>query len=93
MRRRHSPQLKAKAALEAMKGLRPVNEIAGELDVHPGLVTQWKKIATDGLPELFSKPDKNRKQDDEALTSRLYEEVGRLKIELDWLKKKSGQLR
>ena len=75
------------------EGLRPVNEIAGELDVHPGLVTQWKKIATDGLPELFSKPDKNGKQDGEYLTSRLYEEVGRLKMELDWLKKKSGQLR
>ena len=93
MRRRHSPQLKAKAALEAIKGLRPVNEIAGEFDVHPGLVTQWKKTATDGLPELFSKPDKNRKQDEDALTSRLYEEVGRLKVELDWLKKKSEQLR
>lgn len=93
MRRKHSPKLKAKAALEAMKGLRPVNEIAGELDVHPGLVTQWKKIATDGLPELFRKPDKKRKQNEDALTSRLYEEVGRLKIELDWLKKKSEQLR
>ena len=78
MRRKHSPQLKAKAALEAMKGLRPVNEIAGDFD---------------GLPELFSKPDKHRKRDDEALTSRLYEEVGRLKVELDWLKKKSEQLR
>lgn len=92
MRRKHSAKLKAKAALEAIKGLRPLNEIAGELDVHPGLVTQWKKIATDGLPELFSKPDKKRKQDDEALNSRLYEEVGRLKVELDWLKKRSGQL-
>ena len=93
MRRKHSPQLKAKAALEAIKGLRPINEIAGEFDVHPGLVTQWKKTATDGLPELFSKPDKNRKPDEDALTSRLYEEVGRLKVELDWLKKKSEQLR
>jgi putative transposase len=93
MRRKHSPQLKAKAALEAMKGLRPVNEIAGELDVHPGLVTQWKKVATEGLPELFIKPDTQRAQHDDALTSRLYEEVGRLKVELDWLKKKSEQLR
>lgn len=59
MRRRHSPQLKAKAALEAMKGLRPINEIARELYVHPGLVTQWKQIATDRLPKLFSKLDKN----------------------------------
>ena len=92
MRRKHSPQLKAKAALEAMKGLRPVNKIAGELDVHPGLGTQWKKVATDGPPELFTKPDTHQKQNDDALKSRLYEEVGRLKVELDWLKK-SEQLR
>ena len=93
MRRKHSPQLKAKAALEALKGIRPINEIASELDVHPGLVTQWKKIATDGFPGLFANPQAQPKQSDEALTSRLYEEVGRLKIELDWLKKKSKQLR
>lgn len=93
MRRKHSAQLKAKAALEALKGLRPINEIASELDIHPGLVTQWKKVAIDGLPELFTKPNHKRKQNDDALTSRLYEEVGRLKVELDWLKKKSEQLR
>ena len=56
MRRKHSAKLKAKAALEALKGLRPVNEIASDLDVHPGLVTQWKKRAREGLPELFSSP-------------------------------------
>lgn len=91
MRRKHPPQLKAKAALEALRGLRPINEIASELDVHPGLVTAWKKVAADGLPDLFTKPDSKAKQDTEALTSRLYEEVGRLKVELDWLKKKSGR--
>ena len=94
MRRRHSAQLKAKAALEALKGLRPINEIASELDVNPGMVTAWKKVATDGLPELFAKPaDIRAKNDAEALTARLYEEVGRLKVELDWLKKKSERLR
>lgn len=90
MRRKHPPQLKAKAAIEALKGLRPVNEIAGDLEVHPGLVTQWKRVALEGLPELFAKPRK--KDDSEALATRLYEEIGRLKVELDWLKKKSERL-
>lgn len=90
MRRKHSAQLKAKAALEALKGLRPVNEIAGDLDVHPGLITQWKKIAREGLPELFSAPKKKAEESD--LAPRLYEEIGRLKMELDWLKKKSEEL-
>lgn len=93
MRRKHSPQLKAKAALEALKGLRTINEIASDLEVHPGLVTQWKKAAAEGLPEIFSKPEKANKKNDEALLAKLYEEVGRLKIELDWLKKKSERIR
>lgn len=90
MRRRHSAQLKAKAALEALKGLRPVNEIASDLDVHPGLITQWKKRAREGLPEIFSSPKKKAESSD--ITPRLFEEIGRLKMELDWLKKKSEEL-
>ena len=93
MRRKHSPQLKAKAALEALKGLRTTNEIASELEVHPTMVTQWKKIAAEGLPELFGRSEKVDRKNDEALLARLYEEVGRLKVELDWLKKKSERLR
>lgn len=90
MRRKHSPQLKAKAALEALKGLRSVNEIASDLDVHPGQVTQWKKKARDGLPEIFS--SRKKKAESSDITPRLYEEIGRLKVELDWLKKKSEEL-
>lgn len=67
MRRKHSPQLKAKAAVEGLKCLRTINEIASELEVHPSLVTQWKKIAAESPPELFSKPEKADKKGDEAL--------------------------
>ena len=91
MRRKHSPQLKAKAALEALRGLRPVNEIAGEYEVHPSQVTQWKKQAKDSLPEIFRRPTK-RKSEAEDLTPKLCEEIGRLKMEVDWLKKKSAEL-
>jgi transposase-like protein len=91
MRNRRSPEFKAKVALEALKERRSINEIAGEMEVHPVQVSQWKKIAGDGLAELFSKPRKNDAS--EALVSRLYQEIGQLKVELDWLKKKSGQLR
>ena len=92
MRRRHSPQLKAKAALEALKGLRPVNEIAGDYEVHPSQLTGWKKQAKEGLPGVFKDAKSKKNTDGEALNSKLYEEIGRLKMELDWLKKKSAEL-
>lgn len=91
MRRKHSPQLKAKAALEALRGLRPVNEIAGEYEVHPSQLTRWKKQVKDSLPGIFRNSSK-KKSEAEDLTPKLYEEIGRLKMEVDWLKKKSAEL-
>lgn len=89
-RRSHGAGIKAKAALEALKERKPINEIAGELGVHPGQITQWKKIASDGLPSLFSRSNKRAETAQKALMARLYQEIGQLKIELDWVKKKSG---
>lgn len=90
-RRRHSAETKAKAALEALRGLRTVNEIASEYGVHPNQVTQWKKQAVAGLSEVFSNRRAGEEQAESALRDRLYEEIGRLKFELDWLKKKLGR--
>jgi transposase-like protein len=90
IRNRRSPEFKAKVALEALKERRTVNEIASEMEVHPVQVSQWKKLATDGLFELFAKP-KKAEGAYETLTSRLYQEIGQLKVELDWLKKKSAK--
>ena len=90
-RRQFSPEFKAKAALEAIKGQRTLNEIAGDLEIHPIQLGTWKRVAIDGLSEVFS-ANRAKSGGDDALISALYQEIGQLKMELDWLKKKSGRL-
>lgn len=91
-RKRYSAELKAKVALEAIKGQKTTNEIAAEYGVHPSQIAQWKKQALDELPQIFSSGRSEQKRSEEALTDTLYQEIGHLKVQLDWLKKKSGQL-
>jgi putative transposase len=91
-RKRYSAQIKAKVALEAIKGQKTTNEIAAEYGVHPSQIAQWKKQALDELPQIFSSGRSEHKGGEEALTATLYQEIGHLKVQLDWLKKKSGQL-
>ena len=92
-RKRYSSDFKAKIALEAIRGNKTANEIAAEYGVHPSQIVQWKKQALDGLPSLFSLQSSGQEKDKEDLTAALYQQIGQLKVELDWLKKKSGQLR
>jgi len=89
-RRRRSAALKAKVALEAIRGERTTNELAGLYGVHPSQIAKWKKQALAGLPEVFADGRRKGRDDEEAEKARLYEEIGRLKVELDFLKKKSG---
>lgn len=89
-RKQHSAEFKAKVALEAIKGLKTVNEIASELGVHPTQITQWKKQALEALPDAFSTRKSQVHKAQDSLTSELYQQIGQLKVELDWLKKKSG---
>ncbi len=91
-RKRYSAEIKAKVALEAIKGQKTTNEIAAEYGVHPSQIAQWKKQALDELPQIFLSGRSEQKQSDEALTNTLYQEIGQLKVQLDWLKKKSGRL-
>ena len=91
-RKRYDGTLKAKVAVEAIKGQRTVNEIASAYGIHPHQVTQWKKQALEQLPEIFSNGRVRSQLADEELRDRLYQEIGQLKVELDWLKKKSGLL-
>lgn len=91
-RRQFSPEYKAKAALEAIKGQRTLSEIAGDLEIHPIQLGTWKRVAIEGLPEVFAGNRTKSNVDSEALVSALYQEIGQLKMELDWLKKKSGRL-
>lgn len=91
-RKTYSSDLKVRIALEAIKGQKTINEIAGQYGVHPNQVTQWKKQALEGLPDLFSTRRARVAEDNEALKANLYQQIGQLKVELDWLKKKVGLL-
>lgn len=87
-RKQYSADLKAKAALEAIKGQRTANEIASEFGIHPTVLAAWKKQAIEGLPEIFTKGRPPVTEDVEAVKAKLYEEIGRLKVERDFLAKK-----
>ena len=89
-RRNHGVQFKAKVALAAVKGDRTMAELASEFEVHPSQITQWKKQLLETLPELFSRRRQRGQQQQDELIARLYQQIGQLKVELDWLKKKSG---
>jgi putative transposase len=91
-RRQISGDVKARVVLEAIKGLRTVNEIARDHGVHPVQITKWKKQALAELPGLFSRGRDETEKAGEELKARLYQEIGQLKVELDWVKKKSAEL-
>ena len=91
-RKSYSAELKARVALEAIKGQMTVNQIATRYDVHPNLVAQWKQQAIKLMPESFTRPSARAAEDDEQLKAQLYQQIGQLKVELDWLKKKVGPL-
>src|SRR5512135_1264850 len=86
-RKRYSAELKAKVALEAIRGQKTTNEIASEYSVHPTQIVQWKKQALEELPQIFSSRREKAEQAEEELKSTLSQEIGQLKVELDWLKK------
>lgn len=89
-RRRFSAEFKAKVALAALKERQTVAELAGEHQVHPGQITQWKKQLLSAAAEVFSRTKDGDRREQEELASGLYEQIGRLKMELEWTKKKSG---
>lgn len=91
-RKIRSTEFKTKVALEAIRGQKTVNEIASKFGVHPNQVSQWKKLVLEGLPLLLSDKRARAEKDDEELKALLYQQIGQLKVELDWLKKKSGLL-
>jgi transposase-like protein len=92
-RKQYSADLKAKIAVEAVKGQRTIQEIASHYGIHPNQVTQWKKQLLDGASEVFSNGRNDAGEADEKMKAELYQQVGKLQVELDWLKKKSGMSR
>jgi transposase len=89
-RKHYDSRFKAQVALEALKNQKTIAQIASENGVHPNLVTQWKQRLFAEIPDIFSSKQQKIKQDSEALQDELYRQIGQLKVELDWLKKKSG---
>ena len=91
-RKTHSPEFKAKVGLEALRGVKTLNEIGQEYGVHPIpiQVGQWKKAIQDDAASLFTKKRGPKPIADHREPEKLFSEIGKLKMELDWLKKKSG---
>lgn len=76
--------------MEAIRGEKTVNQIAGSAGVHPGQIAQWKRQLLDGSAGIFEGRTGSSEREHEELVACLYQEIGQLKVELDWLKKKSG---
>jgi transposase-like protein len=87
-RKKHSGAFKAKVALEAVKGERTLNEWAGRFEVHPSQVVPWKQRLVAGAGDLFSGGGERDAAQEGELRDRLYQEIGHMKVELGWLKKK-----
>ena len=86
---KRSAKFKLRVGLEALKGQKTLNEIASEYEVNPSLVSKWKKQIIDGGEAIFQSGSAKQEQGDQQ-EAKLYEQIGRLKMELEWLKKKSA---
>ena len=87
-RKRHTEEFKAKVALEAVRGIRTLSELSAMHGVHPTVIAQWKRQLVEGAAEVFRRGLGATGKGERELTGPLYEEIGRLKVEVDWLKKK-----
>ena len=85
-----SAEFKVKVALDALAGRQTVNEIAGTYEVHPHQVATWKREAQAGLKTLFERQRGRRRVEDGTDREALYGQIGRLQVQVEWLKKKSG---
>ncbi len=92
-RKTYTGQFKGNVALEAVKAEKTLSELASQYEVHPNQIKQWKRHLVDQVGQVFT--DKRRKQEKEheALVEELYKQIGQLKVELDWVKKKASRFR
>lgn len=91
-RRSFGAAFKAKVALAACRGEKTTAQLAAEFEIHAGQITAWKKQLLEGAVELFEDSRGKRAPDDGAPQEELYEQIGRLKMEVEWLKKKAAEL-
>jgi len=93
MRRKYSPEFKLKAVIEILKGEKTGSQLAGELGVHPLVLSDWKKHFLELGVQIFDRPRRTSNISEEAKEkAELFEQIGRLKMEVEWLKKKLGAL-
>lgn len=91
-RKQYSPQFKARLATEAIRGEKTLSQLGSQYKVHPMQIAKWRKAAMEQLPRLFEDGRSRKAGNSETDSDALYQEIGRLKVELDWLKKKVGLL-
>jgi putative transposase len=92
-RKNYTADFKARVALEAIRELRTVAELSSAFGVHSTVITRWKRHVLEQLPGVFSEKVQQKERDNNELIDALYQQIGQLKVELDWLKKKSAQLK
>ena len=87
-RKRYSAEFKAKVALDAIKEQKTLSDLSNQYQIHSVQISNWKKQLLDGSALIFKNSTNNNQKKQQNLEAHLYQEIGRLKIELDWLKKK-----
>jgi len=92
MRKQYEAAFKAKVALEAVRGEKTIAQIASAYNVHPNQIRQWRRRLLDVLPEVFSNRRPKQEKDRDELEAELFRQIGQLKVEVEWLKKKSQAL-
>jgi len=88
--RKFSAEFKTKVAIEAIRGLKTLNEISSEYEVHPNQITKWKKQLLNLAPQIFKDRKNSGSNKEDQKVEKLYQEIGQLQVELNWLKKKTG---
>jgi len=90
VRRKHTPEFKTQVVLELLKETKTVGEIGSQYSIHPTLAGKWRSLAIEGLKGIFTEKSGKDLAQRDKLIDELYKQIGQLKVELDWLKKKMG---
>jgi len=89
-RRKFSAEFKTKVAIEAIRSIKTLNELSSEYEVHPNQISKWKKQLLTQASQIFKDPKGSDSSTSEKKVEKLYQEIGQLQVELNWLKKKTG---